>query len=173
MRRCAAIRTCPGHNQDELGICGKAFLFLDRAPQIVSLADELVEYRAREYDSHANVLASGAVQPPRSRRAGSRRRRPFRVCADVGHYKHKQFTAALTFSSTFSSELLPRAPMCSLHRCGCQASVKIWGVRGFAPGANIQDRRTYVFGDSLQTSRRLVWQSNGQEQPFRTSRYFA
>ena len=100
----------PGvHNQDELGICGKAFLILDRAPQIVSLADELVEYRAREYDSHANVLASGAVQPPRSRRAGSRRRRPFRVCADVGHYKHKQFTAALTFSS----ELLPRAPMCS------------------------------------------------------------
>ena len=97
------------HNQDELGICGKAFLILDRAPQIVSLADELVEYRAREYDSHANVLASGAVQPPRSRRAGSRRRRPFRVCADVGHYKHKQFTAALTFSS----ELLPRAPMCS------------------------------------------------------------
>ena len=76
----------PGvHNQDELGICGKAFLILDRAPQIVSLADELVEYRAREYDSHADVLATGAVQalkstviegvvpqPPRSRRAGSR-----------------------------------------------------------------------------------------------------
>ena len=134
----------------------------------------------------ADVQATGAVQAikptviegvvpqaPRSRRAGSRRRRPFRVGADVGHYKHKQFTAALTFSSTFSSELLPRAPMCSLHRCGCQESVKIWGVRGFAPGANIQARRTYVFGDSLQTSRRLVWQSNGQEQPFRTSRYFA
>ena len=73
------------HNQDELGICGKAFLILDRAPQIVSLADELVEYRAREYDSHADVLATGSVQalkstviegvvpqPPRSRRAGSR-----------------------------------------------------------------------------------------------------
>ena len=54
------------HNQDELGICGKAFLILDRAPQIVSLADELVEYRAREYDSHADVLATGAVQALKS-----------------------------------------------------------------------------------------------------------
>ena len=60
--RCGGAGSRYIHNQDELGICGKAFLILDRAPQIVSLADELVEYRAREYDSHANVLATGAVQ---------------------------------------------------------------------------------------------------------------
>ena len=53
-------------NQDELGICGKAFAILDRAPQIVSLADELVEYRAREYDSHADSGATGAVQALKS-----------------------------------------------------------------------------------------------------------
>ena len=35
--RCGGAGSRYIHNQDELGICGKAFLILDRAPQIVSL----------------------------------------------------------------------------------------------------------------------------------------